>query len=163
MKANNATGTSSKIMRELKKAEALELTVKRSEVFSAMLKRSDTEKPLGVDFLKEHSGDELIVAEAAKGAVQDCDSSNADRNSHGGHEGVNRWWVRELEDGRVEGKRCACGYNMWLQPWGACEACGWRHSYRLWGALPLRQGFGRGQSLPSTLSFSSAWCTAPAA
>jgi len=79
VKANKATGASTKIMKELKDAEALELTIKRSEEFSALLKRSDTRKPLGLEFLKNHDGNDLIVSKVAKGAVTEWNKSNADR------------------------------------------------------------------------------------
>jgi len=78
VRANKAEGDSSKILKELKSATVLEVTVRRPEEFCVVLERSDTRKPLGVE-LKKPAGSELIVAKITKGAVQDWNSSHADR------------------------------------------------------------------------------------
>jgi len=78
VRANKAEGDSNKILRELKSASALDLTIRRPEEFSVVLERSDTKKPLGLE-LKKPAGNELIVARTAKGAIQAWNSSHADR------------------------------------------------------------------------------------
>jgi len=79
VRANNVDGNSAKLLKEMTSATTLTVLIRRSEEFRVVIERSDTRKPLGLQFSRKLMGRSLLVTKVPKGPIQAWNKANAER------------------------------------------------------------------------------------
>jgi len=79
LKANSVEGSASKLLKEMKSATTLAVLVRRSEEFWVAVERTNTRKPLGLEFCKPFANALLVSKVVPKGPFQTWNGGNPEK------------------------------------------------------------------------------------